>query len=116
MTQEPQKISHCHKKIREVAIALAEESYEAVMGNNWVRAEWKRQHPGMGEKALIKSFVSRNWPRYIPAARTTLTLLLRSPIDDKAKEEIMEVLTLDATLIRGRQNPAVVMGALAPQK
>lgn len=110
-----QKISHVHKKVAEVAKALTEENYELVMGNNLVRAEWKRQHPGMGEKALVKTFVARNWSKYIPMARTTLTLLLREPIDEKTKEEILEVLALDATLIRGREQPKVFMGTQPAQ-
>lgn len=112
MTKQGQKISHVHIRVAKVAKELAAESYELVMSHNLVRAEWKRQHPGMGEKGLLRAFVTRNWSRYIPCARTTLTLLLREPIDEKLKEEILAVLVKDSTLIRGRVEPKILAGAL----
>lgn len=112
MTKAGQKISHVHKKVAEVAKSLAEESYELIMSNNLVRAEWKRQHPGMPERGLIRAFVSRNWARYIPMARTTLGLLLREPIDEKLKEEILDILAKDQTLIRGRKDPKILAGSM----
>jgi hypothetical protein len=45
-------------------------------------------------------------------ARATLGALLREPIDEKVKDEIVEILALDQTLIRGRKNPSVVMGEI----
>lgn len=108
-----QKISHCHRRVRDVAIGLAEQNYDELMSNDWVYRNWKLKHPGAGPKALRKLFVSANWGRYVPAARATLVLLLRSPIDDILKEEIVDVLALDSTLVRGRLNPAVLAGTVA---
>jgi hypothetical protein len=107
---------HCHKKIRDVAMELAGGTYDIVMENNKVYTEWKRQNPGLEGVALRERFVARNWSKHIDAARTTLGLLLRSAIDDKAKEEIVEILALDQTLMRGRKEPQFIMGALPPQR
>lgn len=105
--------AHCHKLIAQVAHEAAAELYEVVMANNQVRAEWKRQHPGLSDKGLLNAFVARNWGKCIPLARTTLGLMLRQPsISEAQKEEIVEALALDATLMRGRQNPSQIIGTL----
>ncbi len=112
------KISHCHKDVAKVAKGLCAASYEMCMGgSNLVYKEWKRQNPQIAEnpKRLLLAFVNRNWGKYIPAARATMARLLTSPIDESAKERIMEALTLDATLIRGRVNPAILAGTVAPK-
>lgn len=111
-----QKISHCHKRIRDVAQGLAAASYEELMSQNLLYDAWKRQHPGMGPLALEKLFVRKKWGLYIDLARATLVGLLQQPnnpnLDEKAKEEIMEILALDSTLIRGRVNPKVLAGTV----
>lgn len=96
------KQAHCHRDIAEVAKEAAANLYEVVMGDDLVRSEWKRQHPGANEKVLLQAFISKNWPQCLDLARATLAQLLRGPLDAEAKERIMEVLTLDATLMRGR--------------
>lgn len=116
MPQQGEKISHCHVQIRKTAIGLAEQNYDELMSSDWIYKEWKRQHPGMPARALRKLFVDKNWGRYVPAARAMLAALLRNPIDPALGEEIMEVLMLDSTLIRGRLNPATVAGTLASPK
>ena len=110
--KKEQKVSHCHWRVAKVAKELCAETYELVMSKNEVFAEWKRQHPGASRQGLENAFVAKNWGKFIPAARTTLTLLLRTTLDEKTKEEIMETLTLDATLIRGRANPSLVVGSI----
>ncbi len=110
------KISHCHKRIRDVAKELAAATYEMLMSSSsLVWHNWKKQHPGFADnpRKLEIAFVSKYWGMHIPAARATLTRLLTSPIDEKAKDEIMEILALDATLIRGRKNPATIAGVVA---
>lgn len=111
---KPQSSAHCHKKVAEVAKACAGGFYESIMGaDNDIYRAWRAKHPGMGPKALERRFVARYWGDCIPMARATLARLLTSPtIDPGMKEEIMEILTLDATLIRGRQQPMQVMGSL----
>jgi hypothetical protein len=95
--------AHCHKLVAKVAQEAAGELYERLMGENLFFEEWKRQNPGLSPKALESRFISKNWGRCIGIARATLALLLRSPLDSKAKEDIMEALVLDSTLKRGRQ-------------
>ncbi len=112
----PQKISHCHKKIRDVAKAAAAHHYELLMSSsNVVYQLWKIQHPGLNAKQLQQAFVNRHWSKCIEVARATLGALLTQPIDDTTKLEIVDILALDATLIRGRKEPAVVMGELKQQ-
>jgi hypothetical protein len=97
--------------VRDVALGLAAQNYgELMSSSNFVFAEWKRQHPGMPDRALEKAFVSKFWGKYVPAARAILTKMLSEPIDEALKEEIVEALVLDSTLIRGRINPAIVAG------
>lgn len=107
------KISHCHKKIREVAKEAAALHYEMLMSSsNVVYQLWKKKHPGLNAKQLQQEFVNKMWSKCIDLARATLGQLLTQPIDETTKLEIVDVLALDATLIRGRREPAVVMGEI----
>jgi hypothetical protein len=110
MPSKPQ--AHCHKRIAEVAKEAAAELYEVVMGDNAVRAEWKRQNPGASELALLSRFVARNWGNCIPFARATLAQLLTQPIDESLKIEIHEALTLDASLMHGRGRVVPILDTL----
>jgi len=108
--------AHVHWQVKDVAVALAHEVYELAMSNNQFRADFKELWGREGvatEKELIAKFVEINWPRLIPQARATLAEMLRGPYDDDMKEKIMEALSLDSTLIRGRQAPAAVLGKLS---
>lgn len=110
------KSAHCHKKIREVAKAAAALHYEMLMSSsNVVYKMWKNQHPGLNAARLQQAFVNAHWSKCIELARATLGALLREPIDDITKDEIMQVLVLDSTLIPGRKNPALLMGELKQQ-
>lgn len=107
------RIAHCHKKIRTVAREACALHYEMLMSSsNAVYQLWKKQHPGMGAAALQRAFVNAHWGKCIELARATLGRLLLEPIDETVKEEIIEVLALDQTLIRGRNNPAIIAGAI----
>lgn len=107
------KIAHCHKKIREVAKAAAALHYEMLMSSsNVVYQMWKKSHPTLNPKQLQQEFVNRHWSKCIEMARATLGALLREPIDDATKLEIVDVLALDQTLIRGRKEPMLVMGEI----
>lgn len=102
-------LSHCHKKLKEVAIALAGATYEMLMSaDNDSYWQWKKSHPLMNAKQLEREFIRVNWSKHVVPARTTLALLLREPLDEKIKEEIVEALTLDATLLRGRRPTAAM--------
>ncbi len=110
--------AHCHKHIAKVAKELCRASYGELMSHDLLYKHWKMKHPGLASnpKKLEQQFVNQKWGMWIDAARTTLTLLLREPIDEKQKEEIMEILVLDSSLIKGRQNPARVTGQLAQKQ
>ena len=110
------KISHCHFAIARIAKEICAATYEELMScDNILFAEYKRQTPGMTDKVRQRRFVARNWSKFIEGARATLALQLKSPIDEKVKDEIMEILVLDATLIRGRAQPAEVLGEIKQQ-
>lgn len=112
----PQKIAHCHKKIRDVAKAAAAEHYEMLMSSsNVVYNMWKKQHPGLTAKQLQQAFVIRHWSKCIEMARATLGRLLTTSIDDTLKLEIVDILAKDQTLVKGRKNPAVLAGELKQQ-
>jgi hypothetical protein len=81
------------------------------MSKNEVYAEWKRQNPEATKQELENRFVAKNWSKFIDGARATLTRLLLEPIDQALKDEIEEALVLDASLIRGRRDPKVLMGS-----
>ena len=95
----------CHKLVRTTAQAFAAELYEVVMGNNAVRAEWRRQNPECTEKQLLSRFVERNWGRLIPASRATLAAMLNGPLPPARKEEIYEALLADNSLGRDAAPP-----------
>ena len=94
--------AHCHVMVADVAKAAAHELYDALMFDNMLNELWRKRFPNLGPKKLEAKFVSMFWGKCIPFARATLAQLLRSPIDDRQKESIVEALALDATLIRGR--------------
>lgn len=107
------KISHCHVHIRKVAKEACAMHYEMLMSSsNVVYQMWKKQHPDLTSKQLMQEFVNRHWSKCIDLARATLGSLLTQPIDEKLKLEIVDILALDSTLIRGRKEPSVVMGEL----
>lgn len=98
---------YAHKMVVETAQEFANLLYDEVMGDNFIRTQWKAQHPGMSEIALRKQFVARNLVRCLTAARTTLASMLNAELspnlDEKQKESIHEALLLDAVLIRGKR-------------
>lgn len=99
------RTGHVHKQIAEVAKAAAAELFETLMSDNYNYDLWKRKHPGKSERALRQAFVDANWGKCIALAKATMAQLLTSPtIDPAVKDEIMDVLTLDASLQRGRGN------------
>lgn len=91
-----------HKLVAKTAEELANALYEVLMGDNQVRAAWKKQNPGASEKALRYRFVRRNTLKMLPQARATLGAMLHGPLDSALKDEIMEALSLDWSLKVGR--------------
>lgn len=104
------RISHCHFAIKKVAQALAGEMYENIMSNNKVRAHWIAQNPEATEKQLLQRFVDRNWGKCLQAARCAMTAQLLDPtVPELQKEEIIEILALDQSLMRGRDREHMVL-------
>lgn len=101
---------HCHVEVKKVAQAAAGELYELLMNDNQLFAEWKRQNPGLTARGLEVRFIAKNWGRCLQFARATLTQMLTKDLDTNTKDHIMEVLTLDATLMRGRGQEARMLG------
>jgi len=98
-------IAHCHVQIREIAKTAAGELYERLMGDQRHYDAWKKQNPDCTAKQLEERFIAKNWPKCIPYARTTLKLLLGRPdVADSLKEQIIDVLEKDASLVRGRRD------------
>lgn len=103
---------HAHNMVASVAVNAAYELYETLMGDNVMYDAWKRKHPGKSAKALALLFVRDNVERCIPIARATLAGLLTSPtLSEEHKESIVEALALDATLMKGRAQPAQIIGS-----
>ena len=103
------KVAHCHWRIKDVAVGMAEALYETLMSSDEIRKQWKEKHPGASERDLIRAFVNKYWPQHIPAARATLATVLSGPYDDALKAQIHECLILDNTLRRGRSESQTVI-------
>lgn len=98
------KISHCHVLIAETAKGLAHVLFDEMMGKNEIWAQFKSQHAGMTTAQMEAKFVAKLWPQLIESARATLAAMLapESNVSDDMKEEIMDALVRDKTLMRGR--------------
>lgn len=106
------KIAHAEIRVAETAIELSHVLYDEIMKNDQVYKAWKArvENFGLNAKELEEAFVRKYWGKALPAARATLATMLNGPYDDAFKERIVESLSRDATLIRGRQNPSLVLG------
>lgn len=100
LSNRPSK--HAHELVAATARDMAHELYDALMQNNSWWAQWQAWHPGASRAEMEASFVRRNLGQLLPKARAALAGALVQPIDETLKETILEALTLDATLMRGR--------------
>lgn len=108
----PGQVAHCHVKVRETAQGIARVLFEELARRNEIFAKFKSQHPELTTQQMEDQFVGKTWPQLIDQARATLAGMLRSSAySEEAKEEIMDILVKDATLIRGRKNPATLLAA-----
>ena len=98
---------HAHELIAKLAVEACQEAYDNIMFSNDIRAFWKLQHPGMSEKALRKSWITKMSHHYLPFARSTAAALLAQPIDEELKIQIHEALILDNDLMRGRSRERI---------
>lgn len=105
--------AHCHVEVKAVAVGMAHALFDEMMSRNEVWHQFKEQHPDMTTAQMEEKFVAHLWPQMLDQARATLAGMLRSgAYSDEQKEEIMDILVKDASLIRGRKNPAQVLGAM----
>ena len=103
LVQKARKIEHhVHFYVAKVATDLTLATYEAVMHNNAIRAEWKRTHPGLSEKHLQLAFVKRHLAAHVAPARAILAEMLASIDDPDLQRTIHEALVADNFLTRGR--------------
>ena len=89
---------HAHEMVASVARGICDNMYETAMSDNALRKAWKAKHPGMNEAALLAAFMGRFLESCLPAARATLTAMLREPYNDDLKQNIADALILDASL------------------
>lgn len=99
-----------HFMVRKAAMEVAGELYEKMMSNDALFKRWKELNPGLEGGGLEKAFIMKNWPRCIPVARATLAVMLRGPLADGLKEEIVDALHKDQTLRAGRPDNIRKMG------
>jgi len=82
---------------------MAGELYERLMGDDRFYRAWKRENPGLNSKQLEELFIEKNWKNCIGSARRALVAMLIDPsISEHVKEEVVDVLLKDKSLIRGR--------------
>ncbi len=107
------KISHAHRLVAQVAHEIAHEQFDKTMKDNDWYELFRKNNPGKTLKQLEALFVERTWGRMIEEARKHLAGMLgRNDVPEGQKEIIMEALTLDASLLYGRQNPSTVLGSI----
>jgi hypothetical protein len=90
----PGKGAHAHKLVAKTAQEIANEVYEK---------NASRSNDFYAEYPDREAYVKSCWPLYLDAARTTLTKLLTTNMDDVLKDQIHDALIKDATLRRGRE-------------
>lgn len=87
-----------HKLIRKTAKEMAGCFYEFAAHDN----VFYRYYPNVG------FFINREWPRFILIAKQTLVDCLKSgSLTERDKEDIVEALTLDATLPYSQQETQI---------
>lgn len=105
--------AHVHFQVKKVAEGLAHALFDELMSRNEIFATFKQQHPDLTTTQMEAKFVAHLWPQLLDQARATMAGMLRSPAySDEMKEEIMDILVKDQSLVKGRKNPAQVMGTL----
>lgn len=83
---------HTHILIRKTAEEIAGAFYELAAANPDFYTNWPKQ----------RTYIRKNWPAFIPAARAQLTRMLQLDYSDHVKQEIYEALVNDRSI-----NPAI---------
>lgn len=105
--------AHCHVEVKRVAEGMAHVLFDEMMSKDAIWREFRAQHEGLTKTQMEDKFVAKLWPQLLDQARATLAGMLRSgAYSDEQKEEIMDILVKDQSLVRGRKNPAQVLGSI----
>lgn len=95
MSRQVQSTQTCHKLIMSTAKEMAGTFYDEAAKDN----TFYKHYPS------IKHFVSFEWGRFVPMARSTLaSMLALNHISEFVKEEIAEALQLDRVLPENQQS------------
>lgn len=78
----------CHKRVKEIAVGIASEAYEALAHDNNFYRLWPRRD----------EFVQRAWPKFITKAREILASMLNMQYSESVKEEVYDILMQDRSL------------------
>lgn len=107
--QNPQ--AHAHYQVVEVAKGLAGALYERVMqSDNSDYSDWKELNPDCNAKELELRFITLFYPKLLGEARATMAKMLATPISETLKDQIVEALILDKSLMRGRAAMPTLLG------
>ena len=96
---------HVHVDVVALARELTLKSYEALMSNNAIWAQWQEAHPGTSRQGLEAAYLRRYLAAHVAPARSMLAGMLAQPVDEGLKERIKDALIADNFLVRGR-NPS----------
>lgn len=94
---------YCHTMIKETAIGMAHKLFANLAKDNQIFTEWKRNFPDRSTDELERRFVKMMWPKLVEEARSTLTKMLRGPLDSVLKDQIADALIKDNILRQGRR-------------
>jgi hypothetical protein len=99
-------VIYAHKLVRDTAVSMAHELYDAMMmHDNWWK-QWQEQNPGVSRHTLEQRFVNKNLPLLVPQARAALAKCLQpgqvAGMTDKQRDEIAQALILDNQLVDSR--------------
>lgn len=94
--------SHCHFLLKETALGMAHEVYDAIMQDNARFAQWKEQCPDLTPGLAEDKFCEALWPHLLEAARTTLAGMLAGSYPEELKQRIHDALVKDNVLREGR--------------
>lgn len=98
---------HCHFLVAKVAKEMAGTVFEEkAKQSNQEYLALREAYPDKTSAQLQKMFIAKNWYLFVPAARSILAQMLRSPIEDAMKADIEEALIKDNALRFGREMQA----------
>lgn len=102
----PKQQIYAHKLVRDTAVSMAHELYDAMMMHDLWWKQWRDQNPGVSRHTLEQRFVNKNLPLLVPQARAALAKCLQPGqvpgMTDKQRDEVAQALILDNQLVDSR--------------